>query len=104
MAGSWRGQPLGPHLEFACLGHVLDAFERFVFLAVHVQPIYLQAFGTKEEGEQSVTESPYCIIRYHGAGMRHAEATFACEPGRPTMISTEHHQRPHIFIKAKSAT
>lgn len=82
-SGSWRGQSLGPHLEFPRLGHVLDAFERFVFLAVHVQPIYLQAFGTKEEREQSVTESPYCIIRYHGAGMRRAEATSAREPRRP---------------------
>lgn len=34
--------PLGSDLEFASLGHVFDAFERFVLLAVHVQPIYFQ--------------------------------------------------------------
>lgn len=58
-AGSWRGgQRSGPHLEFPRLGHVLDAFEGFVLLSVHVQAIYLQPFRTKEEREQSVTHSP----------------------------------------------
>lgn len=33
---------LGSHLKFARLGHVFDAFERFVLLAIHVQPIYFQ--------------------------------------------------------------
>lgn len=38
-----RAEPLCPHLEFAGLGHVLDAFEWFVFLPVHIQPIHLQS-------------------------------------------------------------
>lgn len=33
---------LRPNLELSSLGHVLDAFERFVFLAVHVQSVHLQ--------------------------------------------------------------
>lgn len=34
--------PLRPNLELSSLGHVLDAFERFVFLTVHVQSVHLQ--------------------------------------------------------------
>lgn len=34
---------LRPNLELSSLGHVLDAFERFVFLTVHVQSVHLQA-------------------------------------------------------------
>lgn len=33
---------LCPNLELSSLGHVLDAFERFVFLTVHVQSVNLQ--------------------------------------------------------------
>ncbi len=33
---------LGADLKFAGLGHVFDAFERFVLLAIHVQPVYFQ--------------------------------------------------------------
>ena len=33
---------LHPHLESTRLGDVLDAFERLVLLAVHVQPAHLQ--------------------------------------------------------------
>lgn len=34
-----------PDLELAGFGHVLDAFERFVLLSVHVQPVDLQPCG-----------------------------------------------------------
>lgn len=37
---------LCPHLELASLCHVLDAFERFIFLTVHVQPVHLQPCWT----------------------------------------------------------
>ena len=53
---------LGPDLEFARLGHVLDAFEWFVFLAVHVQAIYLQAFGTK--GRETVCQRRVRTVQY----------------------------------------
>lgn len=35
-------QSLRPHLKLARLRHVFDAFEGFVLLSVHVQPVYLQ--------------------------------------------------------------
>lgn len=42
----WLGpvvtESLCPDLELASLGHVLDAFERFVLLTIHVQPVHLQ--------------------------------------------------------------
>lgn len=40
---------LGPDLEFASFGHVFDAFERFVLLAIHVQPIYLQTCWVRKK-------------------------------------------------------
>lgn len=33
-------QSLSPDLELTSLGHVLDAFERFILLTIHVQPIH----------------------------------------------------------------
>lgn len=35
--------PLCSDLELASLGHVLDSFEGFVFLTIHVQPVDLQS-------------------------------------------------------------
>lgn len=53
VAAESRNRPtssrLGSYLELSRPGHVLDAFERFVFLAVHVQAIYFQTFRERNE-------------------------------------------------------
>lgn len=54
--------PLGSDLEFASLGHVFDAFERFVLLAVHVQPIYFQTCRVrKRKANMSVAIRSICM-------------------------------------------
>lgn len=40
---------LGSDLEFAGFGHVFDAFERFVLLAIHIQPVYLQTCWVRKQ-------------------------------------------------------
>lgn len=64
-----RGR-LGSDLEFASLGHVFDAFERFVLLAVHVQPIYFQTcWVRKQKANVSVAKHVY-IWHDRGFGER----------------------------------
>lgn len=42
-ASSKSHLPLCSDLELSSLGHVLDSFEGFVLLTVHIQPVHLQS-------------------------------------------------------------
>lgn len=64
-----RGR-LGSDLEFASLGHVFDAFERFVLLTVHVQPIYLQTCWVRKQKANMSVAKNVCIWHVRVFGER----------------------------------
>lgn len=47
-------QSLSPDLELTSLGHVLDAFERFILLTIHVQPIHFQSWWRREKHQEFI--------------------------------------------------
>lgn len=48
--GGLDQQSLCSHLELSGLGHVLDAFEGFILLPIHVQPVHLQPCAGTQTG------------------------------------------------------
>lgn len=61
---------LGSDLEFASLGHVFDAFERFVLLAVHVQPIYFQTCRVRKQKANMSVAQHVCGMIVFGERLR----------------------------------